>query len=266
MTSELRTKNGESSLPRMSRASASGPAGASVHVSLSLGIRWARQKRRTSAQGLGLDGEVDFDAVLLLGLLKDRDHDLGAVVDGKDNVLDTSLTRQHGERGWRESTHLDEGLDLVQARRLAGCERRSSGTASQTTQRDEGSGCRVPVPALDAKCAIAGIPGAPGCGVYVHHGLESAVSRAESRERGVLTLLQNSTRGLGHDSWQVSTRRDGQSQCKRDARAVHTCGMPDARVGCSGRLTVSGLRRVPKPPTRIRACTAVRTCLRGWGM
>ncbi len=116
VTSELRTKNGESSLPRMSRARARGPAGASVQV---LEARWTRQTLRTSAQRLSLDREVDGDAVLLLSLLKDRDHDLGAVVDGKDNVLDTGLTRQHCQRG---STHLDEGLDLVQAARLATCE------------------------------------------------------------------------------------------------------------------------------------------------
>lgn len=45
----------------------------------------------TSAEGLGLDGKVDGDAILLLGLLEDRDHDFGAVVDSEDNVLDAGL-------------------------------------------------------------------------------------------------------------------------------------------------------------------------------
>jgi len=48
---------------------------------------------------LGLDGEGDGDAVLFLGLFEHSDHDLGSVVDGEDNVLDTGL---------------DKGVDLVQ--------------------------------------------------------------------------------------------------------------------------------------------------------
>lgn len=47
--------------------------------------------RRTRAEGLALDGEGDLDAVLLLGLLEHSDHDLRPVVDGEDDVLDTSL-------------------------------------------------------------------------------------------------------------------------------------------------------------------------------
>ena len=65
-----------------------------------------RVKILTSAEGLGLDGKGDVDAKLLLSLFKDRDHDLGPVVDGEDNVLDAGL---------------DEGLNLVQAVAVSVC-------------------------------------------------------------------------------------------------------------------------------------------------
>lgn len=45
----------------------------------------------SGTERLGLDGEGDGDAVLFLCLFKHGDHDLGSVVDGEDNVLDTSL-------------------------------------------------------------------------------------------------------------------------------------------------------------------------------
>jgi len=41
----------------------------------------------------GLDAEGDGDTVLLLGLLEHGDHDLGSVVDGEDNVLDTGFDK-----------------------------------------------------------------------------------------------------------------------------------------------------------------------------
>lgn len=47
--------------------------------------------KRTCSEGLSLNREVDGDAVLLLSLLEDGNHDLGAVVDGKNDVLNTGL-------------------------------------------------------------------------------------------------------------------------------------------------------------------------------
>lgn len=55
----------------------------------------ADMNERTSAERLSLNREADLDAVLLLGLLKDGNHDLGAVVDSEDNVLDAGLNGQH---------------------------------------------------------------------------------------------------------------------------------------------------------------------------
>lgn len=53
--------------------------------------RRAHEQRHTSAQWLGLDAEVDLDAKLLLGLLQHRHHDLWSVVDGEDDIGDSSL-------------------------------------------------------------------------------------------------------------------------------------------------------------------------------
>ena len=53
----------------------------------------------TSAKWLGLNAEVNVDSKLFLGLFQDGDHDLGSVVDGKDNILDTSLgSEEHSDR------------------------------------------------------------------------------------------------------------------------------------------------------------------------
>lgn len=55
------------------------------------GCRARFRGQRTCSQGLGLNREVDSDAVLLLSLLEDGNHDFGAVVDGKNDVLNTGL-------------------------------------------------------------------------------------------------------------------------------------------------------------------------------
>jgi len=47
-------------------------------------------QRTSGAQWLGLDGELDVDVVLFLVALESLGHDLGAVVDGEDNVGHTS--------------------------------------------------------------------------------------------------------------------------------------------------------------------------------
>ena len=82
MTSELRTKNGESSLPRISRARARGPAECQ---------RYIRGGLRTSAQRLSLNAEMDVDAEFLLGLLEDRNHNLGTIIDSQNDIGDAGL-------------------------------------------------------------------------------------------------------------------------------------------------------------------------------
>jgi hypothetical protein len=72
VTSAFRTKNGLSSLPRISRARARGPAGCQ------LGWVW---ELLTCAEGFGFDAKGDVDAEFVFRLLQDRHHDLGTVVD-----------------------------------------------------------------------------------------------------------------------------------------------------------------------------------------
>jgi len=50
-------------------------------------------ERASGAQWLGLDGEFDVHAVLFLVLLESFGHDLGAVVDGEDDVGHTSSSQ-----------------------------------------------------------------------------------------------------------------------------------------------------------------------------
>ena len=105
VTSALRTKKGESSLPRMSRARASGPAvyqlvlqHTATHVRCADVIgREAKEGGTvgggglTRAQRLCLNRERDANPKLLLGLLQDGHHDLWSVVDSQDDVLDSGL-------------------------------------------------------------------------------------------------------------------------------------------------------------------------------
>jgi hypothetical protein len=68
-------------------------------------------ERAGGSQWLGLDGELDVHAVLFLVLLEGFGHDLGAVVDGEDDVGDASsgqslnLVDNHGS-----VAELDEGF------------------------------------------------------------------------------------------------------------------------------------------------------------
>ena len=48
--------------------------------------QWTGRSKR-----LGLDGKCDGDTQILLNLLHLGDHELGSVVDGQDNVLDSGL-------------------------------------------------------------------------------------------------------------------------------------------------------------------------------
>lgn len=73
-------------------------------------------RTRTCSERLGLNREVDGDAVLLLSLLEDGNHDLGAVVDGKNDVLNTGLNVSlRATAIGLHRTHLNESLDLVKA-------------------------------------------------------------------------------------------------------------------------------------------------------
>jgi len=57
-----------------------------------------KSSKHTSAKGLSLDRECNLDVVQILVLLKNRDHNLGSVVDSKNNICDTSLRRANEQK------------------------------------------------------------------------------------------------------------------------------------------------------------------------
>jgi hypothetical protein len=103
-------------LPRISRARARGPAVKRMGSAFARAgpatarearcVVWSERRRDhsissdlgqytrsqlTRAKGLSLDAEGDVDAKLFFRLLEDRDHNLGPVVDGEDDVADAGL-------------------------------------------------------------------------------------------------------------------------------------------------------------------------------
>ena len=86
MTSELRTKKGESSLPKTSFARASGPA-----VRYMSACELLPLIARTRSERFALDRKSNLDAVFLLELAQQSNHDFRSVVDSEYNILDAGL-------------------------------------------------------------------------------------------------------------------------------------------------------------------------------
>jgi len=88
-------------------------------------------ERASGAQWLGLDGEFDVYAVLLLVALKGLGHDLGAVVDSEDDVSHTSSSQSLDlVDNHRSVAELDEGFGEGKGERAQ--------TGAEATNEDEG--------------------------------------------------------------------------------------------------------------------------------
>ena len=81
-------------------------------------------ERAGGAQRFGLDGELNVNIVFLLIFLERRDHDIGAVVDSKNNIGDTrssqalDLVQDHGpvaelHQGLGESESLYQSISII---------------------------------------------------------------------------------------------------------------------------------------------------------
>lgn len=127
MTSEFRTKKGVSSLPRIFSASFRGPAVPRGSVSTEksiLTLYCCSYCEECQSQVIG------YVAVCAVYLCKSSSHNFGAVVDGEDNVGDTSSSKS-------SDLVLNHGLVAKLDQRFGESEGKRTQTGTKTADENE---------------------------------------------------------------------------------------------------------------------------------